>query len=189
MPEFLTAFWERVAEIHQQEWVQVSGAAVAGVALFAAVILYYTHSGQGWVFPLDNANLAFHEFGHPFFGAFSERLTVYGGTLGQLVFPVVTVCIFWVRREAASCAVCSVWFFENFFNIARYMADARAHQLPLVGGKDPDYAHDWTEIFARWGMLYHDLGIARFTGLIGWIGVLATVIWLIWVWQRQSKDA
>ena len=78
MPEFLSAFWERLAEIHQQEWRQVSGAAVAGVALFAAVILYYTHSGQGWVFPIDNANLAFHEFGHPFFGAFSSRLTVGG---------------------------------------------------------------------------------------------------------------
>jgi hypothetical protein len=184
----LSAWWERIGEIHRQDWGEISSAGVAGIAVFALAVVYFSHSGSGWVFPLDNANLAFHEFGHPFFGAFSERLRVYGGTLGQLVFPLVTCVAFWVRREAGSCAACAIWFFENLFNIARYMADARAHQLPLVGGLDPELYHDWTEIFVRWGQLRHDTAIAGFTGFIGWIGILGTVVWLVLAWYRQQHQ-
>jgi hypothetical protein len=187
MADLLRAFWTRVTDIHEQEWGQISTAAVAGVAVFAVLVLYYTHSGSHWLFPVDNANLAFHEFGHPFFGAFHRDLGVYGGTLGQLVFPTVTTVIFWVRREAASCAVCAIWFFENLFNIARYMADARAHQLPLVGGLNPDLYHDWSEIFVRWHQLQHDTAIAAFTGFIGWVGVLGTMLWLAYLWYGQDR--
>ena len=178
----------RLADINRQDWGKVSAPALGGTAVFALAVVFFAHHGSGWVFPLDNANLAFHEFGHPFFGSFSERLRVYGGTLGQLAFPLVTSIAFWARREASSLAVCAIWLFENLFNIARYMADARAHQLPLVGGLDPELYHDWTEIFSRWGQLRHDTAIAGFTALIGWAGVAAAVSWLAWVWYRQRED-
>jgi hypothetical protein len=188
MPEFLSTLRERFAEIQGQEWQRVTGAALAGAIAFAIAMLYFGNHGQRWVFPIDNANLAFHEFGHPFFGTFSERLMVYGGTLGQLAFPLATTIAFWIRREAASCAVCAIWFFENLFNIARYMADARAHQLPLVGGLNPELYHDWTEIFVRWHALPQDTKIAAFTSGIGWVGIFASVMWLAYVWYRQSED-
>jgi hypothetical protein len=189
MPGILSILRDRVAEIQGQDWQNISTAALAGTIVFAVAVLYFAHSGSHWVFPLDNANLAFHEFGHPFFGTFSESLRVYGGTLGQLTFPAIATVAFWVRREAASCAVCAIWFSENLFNIARYMADARAHQLPLVGGLDPELYHDWTEIFARWHQLQHDTAIAAFTGFIGWVGALASVVWLTCVWYRQDESA
>lgn len=189
MMEWLRGGWSRIAEIHDQDWKEFSGAALIGVIAFALAVVYFANTGSRWVFPLDNANLAFHEFGHPFFGSFSWRLAVYGGTLGQLVFPALTTVGFWVRREAPSCAVCAIWFCENLFNIARYMADARAHQLPLVGGMDPELAHDWTEIFVRWGVLRHDTGIGAFTAFAGWIGIASVVAWLAYAWFRQSQEA
>lgn len=187
-PRAMSVLRDFIREVSGRDWQEVSGPAVGAVAAFAVAVLYFAHHASGWFFPLDNANLAFHEFGHPFFGAFSQRLMVYGGTLGQLVFPLVTVIAFWIRREAASCAACAVWLFENFFNIARYMADARAHELPLVGGLNPELYHDWTEIFVRWHVLNRDLGIAAFVRTLGWIGVLGTVLWLAWLWYAQSSD-
>jgi hypothetical protein len=184
----MSVLLDRVREINGSDWQKVSAPAFAAAAVFALAMLYFAHSGSHWVYPLDNANLAFHEFGHPFFGVFSERLMVYGGTLGQLVFPIVTLLVFWYRREAASCAICTIWLFENLFNIARYMADARAHELPLVGGLDPELYHDWTEIFVRWHVLNLDTRIAGFVGFIGWIGTVATVTWLGWQWYRQQME-
>src|SRR5271169_3210840 len=103
---------------------------LVGVALFALLVL---NSEPGFVFGLDHANLLFHEAGHPIVGLFSQRLETYGGTMGQLTFPVVLAVSFWRKGEAISFAVSVIWFFENWLNIGRYMADARAQVLPLVG--------------------------------------------------------
>jgi hypothetical protein len=121
-----------------------------GVVLFLALVF---KSEPGFVFLLDSANLLFHEAGHPAYGLLSNRLAVYGGTLGQLTFPVILMISFWRKGQPISFAVSWMWFFENWLNIARYMADSRALVLPLVGGGD----HDWNEIFFRWKVLPHDL--------------------------------
>src|SRR5580704_5697974 len=126
---------------------------LAGIAVFALLVF---NSEPGFVFGLDHANLLFHEAGHPAAGLFSQRLEVYGGTMGQLVFPVVLAVSFWRKEEAISFAVSVIWFFENWLNIARYMADARAQVLPLVGGGD----HDWATIFGRWHVINYDTKIA-----------------------------
>jgi len=130
---------ERVGEINAQEWGPVGTAALVASSLLVGLVCYLANAGERWVYILDTANLAFHEAGHPLFGLlFGSRMTVYGGTLGQLVFPTVAIVMFWQRRETVSFALCAALLFENFWNIARYMADARAHMLPLVGGGEHD---------------------------------------------------
>ena len=85
---------------------------------------------------IDHANLLFHEAGHPIIGIFWRRIEPYGGTIGQLVFPCVLAISFWRKDQALPFAASVIWFFENWLNISRYMADARAMELPLVGGGD-----------------------------------------------------
>jgi p-aminobenzoyl-glutamate transporter AbgT len=58
------------------------------VGIVALSVLVFM-SEPGFVFILDHANLLFHEAGHPVAGVFSQRMEVYGGTLGQLTFPLV----------------------------------------------------------------------------------------------------
>ncbi len=140
-------------------------------------------SEPGFIFGLDHANLLFHEAGHPIIGLFSSRLETYGGTLGQLTFPMLLAISFWRKREALACAVSMIWFFENFLNIARYMADARALELPLVGGGD----HDWNTIFTRWNVLQYDLDIAGAVKMIGWLGMAFAILWAVWRWWRDSQ--
>ncbi|MEQ1879773.1 MAG: hypothetical protein ABL878_02255 [Burkholderiales bacterium] len=172
----------RVVEVHEQAWRPVGTAAFVASSLLVAGVCFFANSGERWVPILDSANLVFHEAGHPLFGLLlGERIAVYGGTLGQLAFPIVATISFWWRREALPFALCAAWLFENFWNIARYMADARDQLLPLVGGGD----HDWTEIFSRWQVLQRDTAIAGFFSFLAWIGIV-----LIWVWltRRWCQD-
>jgi hypothetical protein len=64
-------------------------------------------------------------------------------------------------------------------NVGRYMKDARAQQLPLVGSD-----HDWTEIFSRWGVLTSDVRIGNTVRLLG----LCIVLYgLVQTWRRRQQ--
>lgn len=152
-----------------------------GLGLFFLLVLA---SEPGFVFIVDHANLLFHEAGHPIVGLFSQRLETYGGTIGQLVFPVVLAVSFWRKGQTLSFAGAWIWFFENWLNIARYLADARAQLLPLVGGGD----HDWHRILTRWGLLESDITIAAALKILGWAGMFAACAWVIWrAWQDRHR--
>jgi hypothetical protein len=154
-----------------------------GLAIFFAVMFA---SEPGFMVILDHANLLFHEAGHPLVGLFSSRLETYGGTLGQLTFPVLLAISFWRKRQTLSCAASVIWFFENWLNIARYMADARALELPLVGGGD----HDWNTIFSRWHWLSYDTQIAGAVKWLGWAGMLLAIAWVGWhYWGDRQRPA
>jgi hypothetical protein len=165
-------------------WQKITGWKLAGFGLGLAVLgaLLFA-STPGFVFGLDHANLLFHEAGHPIIGIFSTRLEPYGGTIGQLVFPVALAVSFWRKGQALAVASSVIWFFENWLNIARYMADARALELPLVGGGD----HDWNTIFTRWNVLQYDLDIAGVVKFLGWLGMAAAVLWVGWRWWRDRN--
>ena len=141
----------------------------------AIALLLICHLFWGWVPILDSANLAFHEAGHPIFGILSSRLMVYGGTLMQLLIPAACAWECYRNEQPYGYYVCLVWVGENLLNVARYMADARAHQLPLVGGLDPEDFHDWTEILSRWGLLNYDTALAFLVR----VGALLLMAWVL----------
>src|SRR5580704_6492560 len=83
-------------DLNDSRWDRVSAQQLigfwVGVGLFALLVF---KSEPGFVFCLDHANLLFHEAGHPAVGLFSRRLEPYGGTVGQLTFPVVLAISLW----------------------------------------------------------------------------------------------
>lgn len=167
----------------QAPWAPVEGGKLAlGIGLIL-LLMWLIKTAEGSFIPvLDHANLAFHEAGHPIFGIFGETLGLYGGTLGQLVFPLVFIGLFWWRRESLGFVLALGWLCENGFNIARYMADARSQVLPLVGGGE----HDWFHILSRWGMLEQDMVLAGALRLVCWLGLMTAMYWLGY---RYFKDS
>jgi len=126
---------------------------------------------------LDGVNLAFHEAGHLFFGAFGTTLHFLGGTLGQLVFPIAAARQFAHRRERFEVAVCALWLGESLMYAAAYIADAEVQRLPLVGG----HIHDWNWLLSRWGLL----GAAGELG--GGLHILASIGGVAaWVWCARE---
>lgn len=148
-----------------------------------AGILLLCHVWWGWVPVLDSANLAFHEAGHPLFGLISPRLTVYGGTLMQLLMPGACVWEMYRKERYTEGDFCVIWFAENLLNISHYMADARAHNLPLVGGLDPEHFHDWTQILRSWGLLSWDIVLANVVA----VGAVGLMVWTVWRSWRRSQ--
>lgn len=165
----------------ENEWPATSTGVIVALSVLAAWI-WWQHflTADAWVFLLDSANLALHEAGHPIVGLFSSRLTVYGGTIFQLLFPILFAHHFWRERQTAGWAASLLWLAENLMNVGRYMKDARARELPLVGGD-----HDWTEIFSRWGVLAHDVRIGNSMKLLG-LALSAYAVW--WMWQHRRRS-
>jgi hypothetical protein len=170
-----------MALLTEGEWMPVTGLGLACYGFASLLILWLAHSDPYWVYVLDSANLAFHEAGHPLFSLLSDRLTVYGGTLAQLMFPLLVLVSFYRQRATGSCAFAVLWLGENLFNIAVYMADARVQLLPLVGNGE----HDWAEIFSRWGVLQWDTGLASLVRMTGWLLIIGAGWWL---WRRKDLD-
>jgi hypothetical protein len=160
----------------------VSLGRLIAVLAFAIVCLgFHWFGAEAWVPFLDSANLALHEAGHPLVSIFSSRATVYGGTLFQLAFPLAMAWHFHRLANLTGVAASMVWLGENLLNIARYMADARVQELPLVGNGD----HDWTEIFGRWGVLHLD---GRIAGMVRGAGVIVVIGAVVWFYRRWRAD-
>ena len=125
---------------------------------------------------LDGLDLAIHEAGHLVFAFGGETLTFLGGTLMQLLVPVVFLVAFWRQGDRHGATVPLWWLGQNCWNIARYVRDARAQELPLVGGGE----HDWAFLLDHWGVLERDQAIGRMVYLAGMLCYLAAVVggWL-----------
>ena len=139
---------------------------------------------------ISRVNLVFHEGGHWIFGVFGNRtLAILGGSLNQVLVPLIVTIAFWQRRDASGTAFGAVWMFINFLGVAIYMADAREPFLPLIGNMDPYQSHDWINLFNHWDLWSVDTLIAKTTYTIGWIGMIATALWYAWTgFNNLSKE-
>jgi hypothetical protein len=164
-------------------WTRVSrlGGSIC-LALYLLFLLYAWRDDSGFLF-LDYANLIIHEAGHPFFSYFGHTLMILGGTLGELIVPLLCAAFFFYHRQTYGFAFSLFWFFENFLYIGTYMSDARTLILPLVNGDESD----WTILFGQWGVLLYDQKIGGFTRQLGWLGMLAVVTWLAYRLYRDSQ--
>src|ERR1700675_1095923 len=154
-------------------WKPVSRLTGIAWLCFYALFLLYAFADRSGFLILDYVNLIIHEGGHFFFSWFGNTIMILGGTLGELLVPLLCAIYFFWQREATGCAFSSFWFFENFPYIGAYMADARTAALPLVGSEESD----WTILFTQWGLLAQDVKIGAIMRTLGWLGMLATMAW------------
>jgi hypothetical protein len=175
---------DRLRDIRETPLTTVTMAKlVAALVVVGLLFLIEATSQEGWVPLLDSLNLVFHESGHPLFSIFGETIGFMGGTLMQLIIPLVVLGACWGKRQTVAIGLAGVWFFQNFLNIARYMADARAQELPLVGGGE----HDWATLFGQWGLLARDTAIAGVVKALGWIGMVVCLGWIAWRWYHDRE--
>jgi hypothetical protein len=135
---------------------------------------------------LDSLDLAIHETGHLIFGLDGETLALLGGTLMQLLVPLVFVIALWRHQDRHGATVPLWWLGQNCWNISVYIKDARSQELPLVGGGE----HDWALLLGRWGWLDRDQALGGAVYLVGVVIYLAAIVggWLL-LWRRTAPDA
>lgn len=171
-----------------QYWKPITTGQFIGLSLLFSGLFFllFSHGPMGkgiFLFLLHNVNLVFHEAGHFVLALlnFGRIPVILGGTLGQLTIPLIVCIAFFRERDRAGFAFAGVWFFENFLDIAVYMADSRALALPLIGGLGEE-SHDWRNLFLYWGVLEKDLRIAGIIEAMGWTGMALIWFWLGWSW-------
>ncbi|MGA8022646.1 MAG: hypothetical protein WB990_06745 [Candidatus Acidiferrales bacterium] len=180
LPESWTVRIPAIADL-EQEWEPVPPAALIAWTIFYLLFLYQVARGSGILLLIDNVFVPIHEGGHLLFGFAGEFIAIAGGTFLQLFVPFALAVYFLFRRQSQGVAFCLFFFFEQFLPVATYMADARAQELPLLTVGDSEYViHDWNYLFGRLGVLAHDTRIAAAVRMIGWLGMIGVVVWLIW---------
>ena len=148
--------------------------AYSRLALTALLAVYgwFLATHPGYFGFIDNIDLAIHETGHLVFAPFGEFMNVLGGTLFQLIVPLTFVGYFAKQRDWHAATVPLWWTGQNCWNIARYISDARAQDLPLVGGGE----HDWFWILDELDLLHRDLAIGRAVHGIGVVLYIVSVV-------------
>lgn len=127
-------------------------------------------------------NLPFHEAGHIIFRPFGTFITSLGGSLGQVLMP--TICfgtLLFKTRDPFGASVALWWIGENFLDMAPYINDARAGDLPLLGGNfghsSPYGFHDWEYLLTESGLLQYDHALAKTAFFIGSLIMLLALFW------------
>lgn len=152
----------------------------------------------GYIPVLGDVDTAIHEFGHYLFMPFGRMMTILGGSLFQVLFPLIFMGYFLrpSKRDVHAAMVCLWWVSMNLLGVAIYMADARAGQLMLLNGmtgQESD-AHDWWNLFTMWGQLPNDVRIAsRVRALAGLSCVASIFIGIYAAWfqapPRPQREA
>ena len=138
-------------------------------------------------------NLPFHEAGHIIFRPLGRFMTSLGGSLGQLLMPLVCMAVFILKtRDTFAAAFALWWLAENFMDLAPYINDARAGVLPLLGGNtgqtSPYGFHDWEFILKETGLIRYDHIIAQMANAIGIVLMVASLVWGGYILFRQYQN-
>ncbi len=138
---------------------------------------------------IDSLDLAIHETGHLIFGFAGETLAILGGSLFQLLVPALFAFALWSRGDRHGATVPLWWLGQSFGNVSVYVRDARAQELPLVGGGE----HDWFMLLEKWDWLARDQEIGRFVHALGFVAYAVAIIggWTLLYRSRyhQGDDA
>lgn len=172
----------------------VKAAVLAGLAAWAAsMVVHPPGSPEAPSAFLHLVNLPFHEAGHVVFRLFGPWMCSLGGSLGQVIMPLV--CLFALllqTRDAWGASVCLWWTGESLLDMAPYIDDARSLSLPLLGGntgEDAPYGfHDWQFILTEIGCAHWDHALAR---VAHWGGAALMALGIAWgalVLWRQSRS-
>lgn len=142
---------------------------------------------------LHLVNLPFHEAGHIFFRPFGQFMSSLGGTLGQLLMPLICLAVLLIKtRDPFGASAALWWFGENFLDMAPYIGDARAGQLPLLGGNyghsAPYGFHDWEYLLTETGLLHLDRTLAGLSHFIGSVTMLLALLWGAVLLYRQYRS-
>jgi hypothetical protein len=137
-------------------------------------------------------NLMFHEAGHFILMPFGRFMSVLGGSLLQLLVPLVCAGAFlWQHANQFGAAVCIWWAGQNLVDLAPYIADARALQLPLLGGATGAEVegHDWEYLLEAIGWLHLDVTLGRAAHYAGSLVMVAALVWAITLVLRADDAA
>ena len=157
-----------------------SATRIARLALTLALALWARNLYRHWPDANNSIThaiiLPIHETGHMVFMAFGEMLHAAGGSLFQILFPLIFVGYFLKRRQFYAATV-PLWFAGvSAVDIVGYIKDAPIGEMELIGGE-----HDWSFILCetRWMHASAKIGdaVLHFGGFLMLAALLLGLYW------------
>lgn len=166
-------------------------ARVVTLVAFALWGFYFISAGVDWEKIggsfLHNPNLAFHEFGHIFFAPFGRFMTILGGSLFQIIWPLFLMGVFmWKQQDNFAASIMLWWSGQNFIDVSPYIDDAQYRLLPLVGGGGEE-SHDWGNLLTMMNLLEKTHKISHGCFYIGVLLILLALVWGAYILRLQKK--
>lgn len=152
----------------------------AALLAYLAWIGVHHHRDPFYSSLFGGITLGVHELGHLLLGFAGTFVGVAGGSLAQVAAPAVAAWLLGRQGDWFGVAVGVAWESFSLWNLATYIGDARARELPLVG-LVPDPIHDWNYLLGKLGILSWDRGLAALTRLLAfslWAAAMAFGAWL-----------
>ena len=172
----------RIIEFEKDRFVHYKFAAVSVAFVYC---LYYISTRLSWHF-IDNVNLIIHEAGHVLFLPFGNTLTVAGGSILQVLVPIIFFAYFFLNTAIYSAAVMAFWTGVSMVNVSVYAGDALKMQLPLLTG-DTD-GHDWNQLLFQFGLLRQTDLVSNIILILGILCILAGFTLALVSWLKNFKN-
>jgi hypothetical protein len=127
---------------------------------------------------LDLIDLPIHETGHLLFRPFGEFLMVAGGSLFQVIFPLVFVGYFVWNEKYYSAAIVLFWVGQSIINVFIYANDSVVMQLVLTSGMTGSEGsfHDWNYLLTETGLINSTKTVAGFIRFLGSVIIISASI-------------
>ena len=123
---------------------------------------------------LDLVDLPIHETGHLLFRLFGEFMMIAGGSLFQVIVPVVFTGYFVWNKKYYSAAIVLLWVGQSILNVWVYAADAVTMQLVLTSGTTGSEGgfHDWNYLLTATGLIGATKTVAGLIRLLGTVTII-----------------
>ncbi len=137
---------------------------------------------------MHNINLAFHEFGHVLFAPLGELMMFLGGSLFQILLPLICLGVFsFQQHDNFAASIMLAWCGQSFVDVAPYIRDAEYRALPLVGGAT-EANHDWGNILTMLDAVSSCYTLAKISFAIGVMVMLLGLAWSIYLLWLQYRS-
>ena len=151
------------------------------VYLFIVIIQFKVENNQNLLLAgLYFIQFGVHEASHILTMFFSPVITALAGSIGEIGFTLIIVLAALKERVYYTAIFGLLWFALAMNSVGRYIADARAQSLPLIGPGET-VTHDWHFILGEWGLLAQDTAIGSTVQMIGNVIGFLALCWGLWL--------
>ena len=147
------------------------------IYLFASILQFSIEDNHNWILAgMYLIEFGVHEVSHIVVAFLPSIWVAAAGSIGEIGFTLLVLFATLKTRVYFAAGFAGLWVMFAMHNVGRYIADARAQALPLVGPGET-VTHDWYFVLNEQGLLARDVAIGSTVTTVGTvIGVLA----LLW---------
>ncbi len=161
--------------------------------LFVVILRFSAESSSSLIVSgMYLVDFGVHEVSHIIVSFLPAILVAAAGSIGEVSFTLLLLYATLKAKSYFATVFAGQWVMLGFMSAGRYMADARAQQLPLIGPGET-VKHDWYFVFSQLGWLGVDTfigGVVSTIGIIIGVGSLLFGLYLIFCkLSTKSSDA